>query len=108
MAKVTLTNSGTAFTGDRTGLRILCQAVDDESGAMQVELTAGTASKVEWQGRLSNEFGWVTITDTSENGGPASLSTSTDLIMTGLPVLPQIRTRLVGASSATYTIYIME
>lgn len=108
MSKVTLTNSGTAFTGDRTGLRVLCQQTDDESGAMQVEMSAGTASKVEWQGRLSNDFGWVAITDTTANGGPASLTSSSNVVMTELPVLPQIRTRMVGAVGATYTIYIME
>jgi len=96
------------FAGSVPSSELLNQRNDDEAGALQVQMTAGSASKLEYQARLSPDFGWVTLTDTTQNGGPASLSSTTNLILTDLSVLPQMRVLVVNPVGASFKIYFME
>ncbi len=110
MSKVRLVAqaSGFTFAGSFPSSELLNQLNDDEAGALQIQMTAGSADKLNYQARLSPDFGWVTLTDTTQNGGPASLSSTTNLILTDLSVLPQVRVQIVNPVSASFKIYFME
>ena len=110
MSKVRLVAqaSGLTLHGDVSSSALLNQLNDDEAGALQIQMTGGSADKLNYQARLSPDFGWVTLTDTTQNGGPASLSSTTNLILTDLSVLPQMRVQIVNPVSASFKIYFME
>jgi hypothetical protein len=110
MSKVRLVAqaSGLTLPGDVSSSALLNQLNDDEAGALQIQMTGGSADKLNYQARLSPDFGWVTLTDTTQNGGPASLSSTTNLILTDLSVLPQMRVQVVNPVSASFKIYFME
>jgi hypothetical protein len=80
----------------------------DESGAMQVQLSGGTMTRVLWQARLSAEFSWITLWSSSADGGFSSLTAGDEFLAVELPVMPWIRCRVVGASGASFNIYYME
>lgn len=110
MSKVRLVAQASGYTavGEIPSNAFLNQLNDDEAGALQIQMTAGSADKLNYQARLSPDFGWVTLTDTTQNGGPASLSSTTNLILTDLSVLPQMRVQIVNPVSASFKIYFME
>lgn len=108
MGKVTQGAQFSGFSGNRAGVAIRPQRMRDASGALQVQVSAGTVGKVQWQAKLRDDFDWVTLWDSQVDGGLGTLTAGTEIIATELPVLPNIRCRFVGALSATFNIYYME
>lgn len=96
------------YSGSRSGVVLKPQLNRDESGALQVQMSGGTMTRVLWQARLSSDFGWVTLWSSSADGGFTSLGSGDEFIATGLPVMPYIRCRVIGALGATFNIYYME
>ena len=104
MALVSANFARAGITGASNGVTLICQRKRDETGAVQAKCTAGTADVV-FQGRLSDQFSFMDITDGSAQ---YSISSGEQKIFADLPILPQVRTRIENAVSATVIMYVMQ
>jgi hypothetical protein len=90
--------------GDTAGDQHNCQMVDDEGGAVQFLITAGTCTEIELQGRLHPDMGWVEL---ATSGALSSAGTS-EVLQTGVAILPQMRAVMKGATGASVLVGLME
>ena len=104
MALVSINYARAGITGSFNGATLICQRKRDETGAVQAKCTAGTADVV-FQGRLSDQFSFMDITDGSAQ---YSISSGEQKIFADLPILPQVRTRVENASASTVIMYVMQ
>ena len=104
MALVSANFARAGITGTSDGVTLICQRKRDETGAVQAKCIAGTADVV-FQGRLSDQFSFMDITDGSAE---YSISSGQQKIFADLPILPQVRTRIENAVSATVIMYVMQ
>jgi hypothetical protein len=105
MAKVTLILETTTVTeaGDTAGSTINCQRVDDEVGAVQFLLTAGTCDEIVLEGRLHPDLDFVEISTSGALG-----SGTTEVLQTGIAIMPQMRAVMKNAAGATVKVGLME
>jgi hypothetical protein len=105
MGKVTIILDTTTVTdsGDTEGTAVNCQLIEDEAGAVQFKSTAGTCDEVELQGRLHPDLGWVEIATSGALG-----SGTTEVLQTGVAILPQMRAVMKNASGATVKVALLE
>lgn len=115
MSKVYLAHEGTNTTGNNLGVTLYPQRRKDELGSFQVELTAGSMTRMEWTGRLTPDFTFMAITgkNTLPNnsiGGASSLSATgtNNVLVTEIPMLPEVRTRAIATSGCTFKAYVLE
>lgn len=104
MALVRKIADETVASGTVQGTQIVNHSRFDESGAVQYIVTAGTVGEIELQGRMSDELNWVEVATSGAMGG----SDPTDVLQTGVAVLPYMRAVAKTASLATYKVYFME
>ena len=104
MALVSINYARAGITGSFNGATLICQRKRDETGAVQAKCTAGTADVV-FQGRLSDQFSFMDITDGSAE---YSISSGQQKIFADLPILPQVRTRVENSVSSTIIMYVMQ
>lgn len=106
MGKVTIIMDETLVTeSDETaGTLVNCQLIEDEAGAVQYKCTAGTCDEIELQGRLHPDLGWVEI---STSGALDSSGTS-EVLQTGVAIMPQMRAVMKNAAGATVKVALLE
>lgn len=104
MALVSLNFSRGGISGESFGAVVQPRMIKDESGAMQVQCTAGSATVV-LQGRLTPDFSWMDITDGSS---AYQITSGESKIFDDLPLVPFVRTGIKSATSCTATIYLMQ
>ncbi|QDP54795.1 MAG: hypothetical protein Unbinned5784contig1000_38 [Prokaryotic dsDNA virus sp.] len=98
-------NVTTGDTSNVEGTAHLCHHQYDESGAVQYTITAGTATEVELQGRLTSAQAWIEIA----TSGALNSAGTADILQTGIAILPEMRAVLKGPSSgAAVKVYLME
>lgn len=104
MGKVTIILDTTTVTAATTvGTAVNCQLIEDEAGAVQFKRTAGTCDEVQLQGRLHPDLGWVEIATSGALG-----SGTTEVLQTGVAILPQMRAVMKNASGATVKVALLE
>lgn len=106
MSKVIMLLETTTVTevGETAGDQHNCQLVDDEAGAVQFKITAGTCTEIELQGRLHPDMSWVEIA----TSGALSAAGTDEVLQTGVAVLPQMRAVMKGATGASVLVGLME
>ena len=104
MALVSLNFSRGGISGESFGAVVQPRMIKDESGALQVNCTAGSATVV-FQGRLGTDFSWMDITDGSS---AYQITSGESKIFDDLPLVPFVRTGIKSATSCTATIHLMQ
>ena len=104
MALVSLNFSRGGISGESFGVPVEPRMIKDESGAMQVNCTGGSATVV-FQGRLGTDFSWMDITDGSS---AYQITSGESKIFDDLPLVPFVRTGIKSATSCTATIHLMQ
>lgn len=104
MALVSLNFSRGGISGESFGAVVQPRMIKDESGALQVNCTAGSATVV-FQGRLGTDFSWMDITDGSS---AYQVTSGESKIFDDLPLVPFVRTGIKSATSCTATIHLMQ
>jgi hypothetical protein len=77
----------------------------NESGALQVKVTAGSCGNVKLQGVARLGLNWVDLKVTDDMGGS---NEPTEVLFTNLALLPHLRVRMIQASNVSLKAYIME
>ena len=101
---ILLDTSSSPATGDVTGTQVNCQHLYDEAGAVQYRITAGSCTEVELQGRLHPDLDFVEIA----TSGALNVSTTAEVLQTGVAVMPQMRAVLKGGTGASVVVGFME
>lgn len=89
---------------ETAGTAIFCQHIKDEAGAVQYKISNGTCDEVELQGRLTEGLPWVEIA----TSGSLNASGTSEVLQTGVAVMPQMRAVMKNGASATVKVAFME
>jgi len=77
----------------------------NETGALQVKVTAGSCGNIKLQGCARMGLDWYDLQTTGDMGG---LGEDTEVLYTNIALLPHLRVRLIQASNVSVKVFLME